>query len=107
MTNRDKHRQDWALRVADYKASGLTMSAWCAANSLSKESLKYWLRKLRNSSPTSSSTATNWLPLTVTSLAAPDASPIIVRIGQASIELRPDFDPYLFRQIVHALESPC
>jgi hypothetical protein len=107
MTDREKRRQDWTLRVADYKASGLTMSAWCVANSLSKESLKYWLRKLKNTSPSPSPTATNWLPLTVTDPSVPDDSSIIIRIGQASIELHSDFDPHLLRKIVHALEASC
>ena len=107
MTDRDKRRQDWTLRVADYKASGLTMSAWCTANRRSKESLKYWLRKLKDTSPTPSPTSTNWLPLTVTNLPVPDVSPIIVRVGQATIELCSDFDPHLLRKIVHALEAPC
>lgn len=107
MTDRDKRHQDWTARVADYKASGLTMSAWSAANRCSKESLKYWLRKLKNSSPVPSPTATNLLPLSVANPPVPNASPIIVRIGQASIELHADFNPHLLRKIVQALEIPC
>ncbi|MNF62832.1 hypothetical protein D3C84_445180 [compost metagenome] len=107
MTNRDKRRHEWTIRVADYKASGLTMSAWCLANRCSKESLKYWLRKFKNTSYEPSSHSTNWLPLTITDPSVSDAPSLIVRIGQASIELHPDFDPHLLRKIVHALEYPC
>ncbi|WP_025683047.1 IS66 family insertion sequence element accessory protein TnpA [Paenibacillus maysiensis] len=110
MTDRDKRRHEWTIRVADYKASGLTMSAWCTANHRSKESLKYWLRKLKQDSSSSSTHSTNWLPITVAdppSAAIVNASTLIVRIGQASIELHPDFDPHLLCKIVHALESPC
>lgn len=110
MTDRDKRRHEWTIRVTDYKASGLTMSAWCATNHCSKESLKYWLRKLKMTSSSSSSHSTNWLPLAVAdppNAAIVNASSLTVRVGQASIELRSDFDPHLLRKIVHALESPC
>lgn len=33
MTAKEQLCQLWAARIADYRASGLTMSAWCAANS--------------------------------------------------------------------------
>lgn len=110
MNDRSKRRDEWTIRVDDYKASGLTMSAWCATNYCSKESLKYWLRKLKKTSSSPSSPSTNWLPLTVAdppSATVVSAPSLIVRIGQASIELRSNFDPHLLRKIVHALETPC
>ena len=55
MTSREQRRQLWAARIADYRASGLTMSAWCAANHCTIDQLKYWLYKAKNlpSSPSS------------------------------------------------------
>lgn len=89
MTNREKRRQEWTVRIADYKASGLTMLAWCAANHCTMDQLKYWLRKFRSVSSSASSN-TRFVPLTVDDQPdAPRISPLlVVRIGQANIELR-------------------
>jgi hypothetical protein len=48
MTSREQRRQLWAARIADFRASGLTMSAWCAANHCTIDQLKYWLYKAKN-----------------------------------------------------------
>lgn len=45
MTTKEQRLQDWQARIADYHASGLTMAAWCQEHSVTKETLKYWLRK--------------------------------------------------------------
>lgn len=108
MTKREKHRQEWTVRIADYKASGLTMSAWCAANHCTMDQLKYWLRRFRNGS-SSASSHTRFVPLTVDDLAdaTGTSSSLVIRIGQASIELRAGFDPHLLRKVVQALEASC
>lgn len=31
MTNKEKLRNEWAERIAAYRASGLTLAAWCTA----------------------------------------------------------------------------
>ncbi|WP_379463281.1 IS66 family insertion sequence element accessory protein TnpA [Paenibacillus sp. NPDC056579] len=36
--------------MATYRASGLTMKAWCNANQCSVEQLKYWLYKIKRGS---------------------------------------------------------
>ncbi|AGA60106.1 hypothetical protein Theco_4110 (plasmid) [Thermobacillus composti KWC4] len=111
MTSREQRRQLWAARIADFRASGLTMSAWCAANHCTIDQLKYWLYKAKNlpSSPSSAS-PTRWVPLMV---ADPhpqsDAPPsLVVCIGKARIELQTGFDPGLLRDVVRALgEASC
>lgn len=104
---REQRRQAWIARITDYKSSGFTMLAWCTANHFKLDQLKYWLRKTKEASPSVSATpSTRWMPLTVVS--QPDTivstSSLVVRIGQASVELRAGFDPQLLREIVLALE---
>lgn len=109
MTKKEERHHEWLSRIAGQKASGLTMTKWCAENGVSLENFKYWNRKLKNVSDTSPpSPAPRWVPLTVDgpSQAASVAS-LVVRIGQASIELQADFDALLLRKIVNALEAPC
>ncbi|WJQ81091.1 IS66 family insertion sequence element accessory protein TnpA [Brevibacillus brevis] len=43
MNAKEQRRQDWYVRIEAYRASGLTMKAWCTANQCSVEQLKYWL----------------------------------------------------------------
>jgi hypothetical protein len=105
MTAKENRRHEWAVRVADYKASGLTMSTWCAANQCTIHQLKYWLRKPNNVFSSNTLTpSTNWVPLTVSS-PIPSNPTLVVRIGQACIEIRTGFDPRLLREVVHALED--
>jgi hypothetical protein len=65
MTTKEQRRQEWTARIADYKASGLTMSAWCDAHHVTKEQLKYWLRKLKVVPSEAVTAPTHWVPLTV------------------------------------------
>ena len=110
MSTKDQRRNEWISRIADYKASGLTMSAWCSTNKHSVEQLKYWLRKIKSaSSPSIQATSPQWVPVTLTSSVAPAelGPPRVVRVGSASIELYPGFNPQLLREIVQALEPSC
>lgn len=85
------------------------MAAWSSANHCSKEQQKYWIRKTTEStnsaSPSKTKTKT-FLPLTMDDASVSSAS-IIVRVGQARIELQADFDPHLLRKVVGALEAQC
>ena len=36
------HLQEWAIRFADQKASGLTVRQWCEQNKLSFHTYNYW-----------------------------------------------------------------
>ncbi|MGG1553388.1 IS66 family insertion sequence element accessory protein TnpA [Paenibacillus ferrarius] len=110
MTTKEQRRKDWSARLKDYRASDLSMVAWCDANQVTKEQLKYWIRKLKvvhleADGPISPS----WVPLKVSDSIqsiTPESS-LIVRIGSAQIEIRPGFDPRLLREVVQSLEEPC
>ncbi|WP_010493868.1 IS66 family insertion sequence element accessory protein TnpA [Paenibacillus elgii] len=109
MTKRDQRRREWTAHIVDYKASGLTMSAWCTARHITLNQLKYWLRKLKAApSSTTPAASARFVPLSVEGAApAIPASALVVRIGQASIELQADFDPVFLRKVVQALDVSC
>jgi hypothetical protein len=109
MTNQEQRRQEWAIRIADYRASGLAMAAWCSANERSMDQLKYWIRKLKNVPVTEAvSTQVRWTPLSTTDAPANNSSPtLIVHVGSSRIELQPGFDPSLLRSVVKALQLLC
>ncbi|PZN12862.1 MAG: IS66 family insertion sequence hypothetical protein [Proteobacteria bacterium] len=111
MTPREQRRQFWAARIADYRASGLTMSAWCAANHCTIDQLKYWLYKAKKLPPSPSSPSpTRWVPLTVADghPKSDVSSSLVIYIGKARIELQAGFDLELLREVVRALgEASC
>lgn len=41
------HLQEWAIRFADQKASGLTVRQWCEQNHLSFHTYNYWKHLLK------------------------------------------------------------
>ena len=76
MTDKEQRRQLWAARIADFRASGLTMSAWCTANQCSIDQLKYWLYKAKDKLPSPSTNASRrWVPLE-----AIDSQPVAPRL---------------------------
>ncbi len=109
MTNKEQRRQEWATRLADYRASGLTMVAWCNSNGRSMDQLKYWLRKLKNNPVTEgASTPIRWTSLSTDDASSNLSSPsLIVHVGPSRIELQSGFDPALLRSVVQALQPLC
>lgn len=84
MTTKEQRRQEWTARIADYKASGLTMSAWCDAHHVTEEQLKYWLRKLKVVPSEVVTTPTHWVPLTVADpIQFTNHASLVVYIGSA------------------------
>ena len=41
------HLQEWTVRFADQKASGLTVQQWCEQNNLSFHTYNYWKHFLK------------------------------------------------------------
>ncbi|OXM85148.1 IS66 family insertion sequence element accessory protein TnpA [Paenibacillus rigui] len=62
MTAKEQLRQQWAARVAEYRASGLTLKAWCAVHDCTVDQMKYWLYK---SKQRASSTLSESAPATL------------------------------------------
>jgi len=101
--NENERNEQWRERIRAYRDSGQTMRAWCAAQEIPFNQLKYWLRKLSSSKRKAS--ATTWVTVTPASHPSPEASSLVVRIGNASIDIRPGFDASLLTQVVRVLEA--
>ncbi|CAM4430565.1 IS66 family insertion sequence element accessory protein TnpB [Paenibacillus alkaliterrae] len=109
MTKKDQRQREWMIRIADYKASGLTMAAWCTANHVTLEQLKYWTRKLKKVASRDASPETvRFIPVSVAESVLPRISTsLVVHVGHASITLQKGFDPQLLREAVEALSETC
>lgn len=103
MTKAQQRRKEWGERIADYRASGQSMSVWCERHEVTQHQLKYWLRKIDPITPRTS--APVFIPVTMSSKSS--SAPLNLRIGPTSIDVQEGFSPELLRQIVRALEMPC
>ncbi len=103
---RDAIRQEWAARIAEFKASGLSGTAWCKAHGLKPHKLWYWLREFQTEG-SSSEPCTQWLSVGVRSNRDDSVSSLLVRVGPATIEVSTGFDQALLLDLVKALKPLC
>lgn len=98
---RQQQRQEWEVRVASYRSSGLSMAKWCAANDVKPHQLGYRLKRERAAA--SDASPVTWLRASVSEF---DAG-LSVRVGGVVIEVRPGFDADLLCSVVRALSTGC
>jgi hypothetical protein len=98
--------QEWETRVAAYRSSGQSVREWCAANGVKPERLWYWLRWQKAGPATPPLT---WLPVAVDGPVPRGQSDtgLLVRVGRASIEVNPGFDPEMLSTVVRVLSTVC
>jgi hypothetical protein len=109
MSPKEQRQHEWEVRVSDFQSSGLKMTHWCTANLVNVEQMKYWARKFKKVSAVAPiAPSKSFIPLTTLEPVPRTANPVlVVRVGFASIELQPGFDPQLLRETVEALGKSC
>jgi len=106
---RQKLQREWEARIAEYRASGQSVREWCAANGIKPGRLWYHLRRERCQEKAGEGTAPMWLQATLTGPAPEeqDSARLLIRIGEATIEVRAGFDPELLSGVVRVLWAIC
>ena len=109
---REKERQEWETRIEEFRASGQSVSEWCAANGVKPGRLWYRLRQERRQGKVDNGTnvAPVWLEAKVTGPAGTEEQEdkrLLIRIGEASVEVRAGFDPELLSGVVRVLLATC
>lgn len=98
-------RAQWGERVAAFRSSGQSVTSWCAENNLKSNQLWYWLRKYKlvdipNKMPS------QWLSVEIGDLKPScQKDVLLVRVGQAVIEVQPGFNPALLSDVVRVLAA--
>jgi len=107
--------------VADYLGSELTIEEWCKRNGFKDGQLRYWLRKARQEGFIDR-VSQGWACVEVVDNDSMDASaPVIaadrqqltdesglmVRVGSATIEVRPGFNPSLLSEVLRVVAATC
>lgn len=98
--NEQRHRQ-WERRIAHWRASGLSMAAYCRRQRLSYWSCVRWRRRLAKAIAPAT-------PLTLIPVVAPLASGAAITIRLADgigIEVERGFDAALLGAVVRALQG--
>ncbi len=105
---REETAELWVARIEDYRASGERVAEWCKRHQVTPRQLWYWMRKLRKAEQqTPPASKAQWVSLRLDETAAAGASPLLVRVGAATIEVRAGFDPSLLAEVVGALKPLC
>ncbi|MCG0278632.1 MAG: helix-turn-helix domain-containing protein, partial [Thermanaeromonas sp.] len=79
----------------------------CASHEgISPRQLWYWLRKFKNQTTAPPETSNRWLPIEISEQGSPEQA-LLAKIGPASIEIGPGFDPALLTQVVQVLIALC
>jgi hypothetical protein len=107
----DGTRDVWAKRVADWRASGLDVTAFAGKHGLKEASLKWWKWQLakerRRARKKSAKKGVALSPLTFVEMKAPsngDALEILLANG-TRIRVAPDFDPVVLSRLLDLLEK--
>lgn len=103
-------REMWARRVAEWKTSGLTSSAFCAGKEFTAGGLRHWAHRLRHGEPRRRVRVRLARVVRTRAGAArgagSDPSPeVILEIGGARLAVRPGFDREMVAALVEVLAA--
>ena len=105
MASGEQRRREWEKRIAHWRASGLSMAAYCRRHELSYTLLVRWRRRLERGA--AAAPALTLIPVVAP---APSQCPIVIRLaGEIGIEVGRGFDAELLSAVVRALQVtlPC
>jgi len=97
---------EWAKRVAAWRASGVSASAFCADKEYSQKSLWYWSSHLNRAQKATRAGDAAPVPLArvVTKPAAPPAT-IVIEMSDARVHVSGGVDAASLRQVLDAVRA--
>ena len=105
--SRNELQEEWERRIALFKASGMSQKKWCQVHHVSIHQLKYWLYNA-NKPKRVQDTNPKFIPVTVEEeLPTYENNTIQVKVGEAVIEVKPDFNPDLLAKVIKVLKTTC
>lgn len=104
---REESQKEWGTRIIEFKASGQSQTAWCKTKKINRRKFTYWFAKFKNTI-SQANKPSSWIALKASELEENSKESVLtVKIGQAIIEVKSDFDSKLFVSIVKVLSSLC
>lgn len=93
-------------QINSFKESGMSIPAWCKEKQIKANTLRYWLKKIKEEEITELS-EDNWVPITFNNPLDSAVSPIVVKIGPFSVEIKPGFDHSTLKDVFAAIHGVC
>ena len=102
MSSFTERASEWRQRLDAQFSSGLSVSAWCRAQGVEKNSFYRWRRRLSEAVCVSGS---QFIAVSVDPPDVAEASVLLLRVGLVRIEVASGFDATLLRDVLNVLES--
>ena len=108
-----KQRENWKKHIAEFRASGLTTREWSDKHNIKITKFRYWLRKYKevDLSDYEPKSKNDWVAIEVKDSSSErsetENSSIEIKVGSASIEVKPGFDKRLLSDLVETLSQLC
>lgn len=100
-------RIEWKERYDAWKASGLTVAAWCREQGVNIHQMYYWVRNFADDETGVQGAETQWL--TVNMKDEPTIhtgqEPVFIHFGPISVEVRPGANMAVLSDVVHMLQK--
>lgn len=93
---REELRRQWAERLEDWKASGLSIAAWCRQRGEREARFQYWRDKLKPEERIKF--------VEVKERPRRDTG-IVLEVGKVKVQLSCDFDPATLKRVVALLQG--
>ena len=102
-------REIWIKKIKDYRTSGLSAAKWCEENDLSINSLRYYIHKFNKEKKQQEFRQTKWAAVVPASTenTVSETQNIKIAIGNATIEVFPEFDLNTLETVVRILREQC
>ena len=102
-------RKEWERWISIYRSSGQTQTNWCKANDLSIHQFKYWLKRIEGPKPRLTTTSPQWVPVELEDSNVEDTNneALQVKVGLASVEVKPGFNQSHLKEVIKVLKSLC
>lgn len=101
-------RNEWEIRVAEFKASGKSQSAWCREEKINLRTFNYWYRKFKNTDDLQQHKSSSWLSVKLEkTFEKTETSIINIKLNNMIIETNPEFDSEHLLRVVRTLNSLC
>jgi hypothetical protein len=107
LITKEEAKDQWKTRVDEFKASGLSQTAWCKTKNINLRTFSYWITKFKNNTQQKVKQP-NWIALKSNEIEKKtESSPLTVKIGKAVLEIDTEFDPKLLSDVLKVLNALC
>ena len=106
--------EEWKQLILDFQSSGMKLYEWCESRNVTKDMYYYWLRKIREyacdelvTKSVPKQAVTHLKKLEVMAPVPDTSAAVIIRLGNATIEINEGTSQQTIQAVLLALQSVC